>query len=316
MSNNITLKLDQESVEALFFFSEQLPKIFENISNDTQKLINIYNSLCDTIGPHNEEFFDMLKSIELAKDIAGDSINVLSKNLKMSAESLSMFLTGEAGGGSVSLHKKDITIEYKNAADKRFSSEGTTETVKEIYNEYKSLIRICDYDCKEGNGFYSSLTGGISINAVADLNNSIGNMSFYFHEVGHMIDDHAGNGHSWLSSDPEFRKRIENDFNAKVENIMVETHRSRIESIGILTMQLYDSDKALVSDICGSLTECQCQGVWGHDVDYWKDNPTNVEKEAFANMFAVSIGSPVQLQNMKDYFPTAYEYFEYLIRSR
>ena len=219
------------------------------------------------------------------------------------------------GTNQVWMQKLDITKRYSDRAKARLDGEGTTPLARGLYDEYKNTVRIVDYDFM-GTPFYNSLSNGIKLNAMADLHNPIGAMSTYFHEIGHMIDDYAGNGQTWLSSDPEYRKCLQQDADALINKTMITRHCDLAEAYDIISEELCGNWNANISDIFGSLTGCRCQGDWGHHFTYWEADQCRVEKEAFANMFEASIGDSKKLETMKTFFPHAYERFEYIIRSR
>lgn len=188
-------------------------------------------------------------------------------------------------------------------------------TTKRLYDEYSDEICIVD-TAYSGTAHYNPFTGSIKLNEAMDLENCTGSGSTYFHEVGHFIDDCAGNGHAWLSSDPSFRKALEQDVDRYIDNTMQTFGCSQDEAYEIISNQLEGDSLAGVSDIFGSLTGCRCQGDWGHSVSYWLRDNSNVEKEAFANMFEASFGSADKLSQMRRFFPNAYSAFESIIRNR
>lgn len=205
-------------------------------------------------------------------------------------------------------------ITYQQKVEKRVLS-GSNPIVKSLLDEYKSQITVSDPSYK-GTAHYNPYSHVIKLNCNADIQNPTGACSTYFHEVGHMIDDFAGNGHSWLSSNPDFRLALENDVKSYINNVVLNFGCSIDEAYAIICSQLEGDNLAGVSDIFGSLTECRCQGDWGHSTTYWQCGEDKVEKEAFANMFEASIGSTDKLQAMKLFFPTAYVKFEKIIKDR
>jgi hypothetical protein len=130
-----------------------------------------------------------------------------------------------------------------------------------------------------------------------------------------MLDDYAGNGHAWLSSDQLYRECLERDVSSYINKVMVDKHCDIDDAYDYISDEISGDWCANVSDIFGSLTQCKCQGDWGHHYTYWNADTTRVEKEAFANMFESSVGSEEKTNMMKKYFPTAYARFESLLRS-
>lgn len=309
------LSINEQSVSALRDYAEEIPNICNKLEEDIQRLLNIYNNVSENVGPHNDLFEEMILSIKRAEEISNESISELAYMLKCTADKMESYINHGASYGTVTLGNTDVKQRYHSEVNKRLNSAGTNPVVKELYNEYANSIRLVDYDY-QGTPFYNSVSNGIKLNAMADLHNSTGNMSTYFHEVGHMMDDYAGNGHAWLSSAPQFAKALRNDVEAYVNHIMITKHCDIDEAYDIISEEISGDWNAGVSDIFGSLTRCRCQGDWGHHITYWQSDPTKIEKEAFANMFEASIGDEKKLNEMKRFFPRAYSMFEYIIRSR
>lgn len=310
------LSISMESVNVLNEFSEKIPIVLSDIYDATMNLVNKYNSLRDTVGPHDEQFSEMLQIIRISQDNSSQAIKELSYMLKGTADKMESYIQHGSGSSAILAGASfDIKQKYMSAVNKRLSLDGTNELAKDLFDEYSSQIRIVDYDFT-GTPFYNSLSNGIKLNAIADMYNSTGSCSTYFHEVGHMLDDLSGNGHAWLSSDPDFKKCLVQDVETYIQKTMIRTHCEMQEAYDIISEEISGDWNAGVSDIFGSLTNCRCQGDWGHHYTYWQRDNTRVEKEAFANMFEASIGSTKKIEAMKKYFPSAYSRFEYIIRSR
>lgn len=309
------LSINEQSVSALRDYAEEIPRICNKLEEDIQRLLNVYNNVSENVGPHNDLFEEMILTIKRAEEISNESISELAYMLKCTADKMESYINHGASYGTVTLGNTDVKQRYHSEVNKRLNSAGTNPVVKELYNEYANSIRVVDYDY-QGTPFYNSVSNGIKLNAMADLHNSTGNMSTYFHEVGHMMDDYAGNGHAWLSSDPEFAKALRDDIEAYVNHTMITKHCNLDEAYDIISEEISGDWNAGVSDIFGSLTGCRCQGDWGHHITYWQSDPTKIEKEAFANMFEASVGDERKLNEMKRFFPRAYSKFECIIRSR
>jgi len=182
----------------------------------------------------------------------------------------------------------------------------------DAYNKNKDDIRLGSYDWDK-TALYNSNNRRIYFNLEEDLDNSLGKGSTYFHEVGHFIDHQSATEEGeWLSSNRMFKGAIQSDVNDYVQRTMNENKCSKEEAYSIISYELRDDRLANVSDIFGSVTDCKCQGYWGHDADYWKIEG-KMEKEAFANMFESSMGIKYKAEDMKKYFPNAYYIFKELL---
>lgn len=309
------LSINSESVAALRSFAEKIPSALDNIQLETAQLVTTFNNVAEEVGPHKESFYELLMTVKKAVELASESIKELPYMLNCTADKMESYIEHGSSYGGVLLGNRDIKTRYSVEAQRRLNSEGTNPIAKALYEEYADRIRIVDYDYT-GTPFYNSMSNGIKLNAMADLHNSTGNMSTYFHEVGHMLDDYAGNGHAWLSSDEEFGRLLRQDADEYISKTILTKHCEMMEAYDIISEEISGDWNAGVSDIFGSLTNCRCQGDWGHHYTYWQADSTRIEKEAFANMFEASIGDAKKAEAMKGFFPSAYARFETIIRSR
>lgn len=308
------IRMDEKGVETLRTFAEVMPKVLANLNDAMDTLMGKYHAVAEMIGPHAEQFLEMLRSIKRVEAICSADIEELSKKLDCTADLIESYIKHGASYGTVTLGRQDIQARYHGEANRRLYASGTHPAAKALYEQYAGLLRIVDYDSLE-TPYYSPRTKGIVLNAMADLHNPFGNLSTYFHEAGHMLDDCAGNGHTWLSSDPDFGKYLRQDVDAYITKTMLTKHCEMQEAYDIISEEVSGCWNAGVSDIFESLTNCQCRGDWGHGYKYWRKDASRIEKEAFANMFEASIGDERKLAAMKAYFPRAYEKFESIIRS-
>ena len=60
------MKLDLSSTgsAALREFAEIMPLAIENISESTVKVVQVYQSVAESVGPHEQDFYDMLMLIK------------------------------------------------------------------------------------------------------------------------------------------------------------------------------------------------------------------------------------------------------------
>lgn len=308
------LSISKESVSALREFANSIPKVMDNIEGSTENLLNIFKAVFETIGPHEQQFLELLQTVKSAQEKSIDAIRELPYMLNSTADKMESYINhGSSIGSSILAEQYDISSRYSQEVQLRLYNEQTNPYARRLYNEYSEFIRIVDSNFT-GTPFYNSVSKGIKLNMMADLHNPTGNISTYFHEVGHMLDDYSGNGHSWLSDDPLFRDLLEQDAESYIHKVMLEKHCDIEEAYEDVSEEISGDWCANVSDIFGSLTHCRCQGEWGHHYTYWDSDPSRIQKEAFANMFESSIGSAEKIEMMRKYFPNAYRRFEYLLK--
>ena len=137
-----------------------------------------------------------------------------------------------------------------------------------------------------------------------------------FHEIGHFLDFLLGE----ISSKSEaFEKALYDDFKTfakafqKTYNIK---GKDLYRSLSKFLIENQNLGADIVSDLFFALSGGKCAGKYGHEPEYWK-NPRNLLAEAFAHFFAVTINTRAGgLDYIKEVFPTAYEEFLKLFKSR
>ena len=307
------LSINQESVTALREYAASIPKIINDIAEGMEQLSRTYVNVCENIGPHRDEFDEMVRTIQKFNTTSSQFIEELPYMLNSTADKMEAYmLHGVYAKGSGTVSNSSIDVRYQEAVMHRLGSEDIEESSKILYSKYEPNIRIADGGYL-GTPFYDSYTKGISLNYIADLHNPTGQLSTYFHEVGHMIDDISGNETDFLSTDDRFRNCLREDAERYVQQTMIQEACEREEAYDIISDRLWGDYYAGVSDIFGSLTDCQCQGSWGHNTDYWKKDETHITKEAFANMFEASLGPKRKQELVEEFFPTAYSRYKELI---
>ena len=102
------LSISADSSAALREFAEAMPLAVENISVSTKSLFHVYTSVIDLIGPHHEQFKEMLITVKNAQDLAVESIQSLSPMLKTTADKIDRFLARNPSldGGSTAFGAK------------------------------------------------------------------------------------------------------------------------------------------------------------------------------------------------------------------
>lgn len=86
------LSLNRESANALREFSESMPFAVDNIVEETGKLINVYQSVADSLGVHQQAFYDLLMHIKKAQENAAEAIQALPPMLIHTAEKIEAYV--------------------------------------------------------------------------------------------------------------------------------------------------------------------------------------------------------------------------------
>lgn len=213
------------------------------------------------------------------------------------------------GQSGEDLERKNRQLEFRNEVTAKIRNGDLSAAAKKLYAAVGSKCVVASNEYT-GIASYSPSLGAIRFHLQEDLNNPCGTLSTYFHEIGHMID-HKTFDDRRLSDDVSFVDALRQDCENYISYTQNRFGCSREDAYYHIRMEL-SADQNLyadVSDIMGSLTECRCQNLWGHSLRYWHDKPERMQREAFANMFSVSMGSEQRIQIMKKYFPAAYSRF-------
>ena len=86
------LALNTESAIALREFAESMPLAIENIVTATEKVVQVYQSVADTLGVHNQDFYEMLMHIKKAQENAADAIQTLPPMLNTTADKIDAYV--------------------------------------------------------------------------------------------------------------------------------------------------------------------------------------------------------------------------------
>lgn len=86
------LDLNSESAVALREFAEAMPLAIENITESTEKLVRVYRSVAEGVGPHNQDFYEMLMLIKTAQEAAADAVQALPPMLNATADKIDAYI--------------------------------------------------------------------------------------------------------------------------------------------------------------------------------------------------------------------------------
>lgn len=185
-----------------------------------------------------------------------------------------------------------------------------------------------------GDAYYSPQDNRIylDINLVDERSKVLGfntDITALLHESGHWLDfNMLGNGQTVRSQLPELRKYLEKDTINYVNNLI--KPKNPVKSIADVTRLDWDERIAIcrdlekddclkngVSDIYDGLTKHLINNGYGHhkkkgQKEYWQGD--NLEIETIAHFFEVLGVGGQKKAILKEYFPTAFEYFETFIK--
>ncbi len=84
--------MTQEGADALREFAQAMPLAIANIVESTEKLIQVYQSVAEEVGPHEQDFYDMLMLIKRAQETAAEAIQELPPQLNATADKIEVFI--------------------------------------------------------------------------------------------------------------------------------------------------------------------------------------------------------------------------------
>ena len=144
------------------------------------------------------------------------------------------------------------------------------------------------------------------------------------HEWGHWLDQNMAKGGKTLREQmPDLGRLLEEDAVLYTRHLIkpeevIKSARDLVNLPRDIRSRIQDNlneDKNLkngVSDIFSGLTRDAVKGWWGHDWSYWTEGV--LEKEAVAHFFEARAAGGRKLEILKEYFPSAYGYFENILK--
>lgn len=110
----LTLGLNHEGATALREFAEAMPIAIRNIEEATEKIIRVYQSVADTLGVHDQDFYEMLIHIKNAQENAADAILILPTMMNTTADQIDNY---------VNMHMRDVSQKTAEQGFFRSNSE-------------------------------------------------------------------------------------------------------------------------------------------------------------------------------------------------
>ena len=183
-----------------------------------------------------------------------------------------------------------------------------------------------DFYWDKGIPYYSHDTNRIYLNILAKdaRSEALGytaNTAAMLHEWGHWLDQNmVRNGKTLQEQMPDLGRLLEKDAILYTRHLIKPEEVIKTGSdLAALPRDMREKIRANlnedgdlkngVSDIFSGLTINSIKGNWEHGFDYW-GKPGSLEKEAVAHFFEARAAGGRKLEILKEYFPTAYEYFE------
>jgi len=85
------------TANALYSLADQLPAAMNAVAEETLKLVQVYQSVSDSVGPHAQQFQQMLLSIRKAATDANEAISSLPAGMRSCADKIVSYLGSSTG---------------------------------------------------------------------------------------------------------------------------------------------------------------------------------------------------------------------------
>lgn len=211
--------------------------------------------------------------------------------------------------------KDELGEHWENGVRERIMN--SPEFIKEWYlHNQDKLI----YAGSDGTGaYYSPKDKWIRMDLKSDSTGSRGSYSTFFHELGHMLDDvstQSTTGRN-LSNNKSFYEALKKDYNDKLKQFGKDSKPWPFVRGKIMEAQRNAGDiSSGVQDIYSGFSLNDIRAGWGHSTEYWVRGDTKVEiaSEAWAHMSS-GYTNPERLAVMKEWFPSACEEFEKIVKN-
>lgn len=90
------IAVNAEGALALREFAKAMPLAVDNIVAATEKLIQVYQSVSETLGEHDTDFYNLLVHIKNAQELAAEAIKELPPKLNVTADKIDIYVATHA----------------------------------------------------------------------------------------------------------------------------------------------------------------------------------------------------------------------------
>lgn len=115
------LALDSKSATALRALADGIPGAIANITDDTVKLITVYQSVSDTLGSHRNDFYLMLLHIQKAQTLSVEALEILPSMMRETADKIEAYIALQvsepSATGFLSSHTASPNAKHSGSGD-------------------------------------------------------------------------------------------------------------------------------------------------------------------------------------------------------
>lgn len=214
--------------------------------------------------------------------------------------------------------KQKVSEKYLDRMEELYAA--APDWYKNVFEKMKPIKITKDKD----DAYYLPSKDSVAINLIAQEKDPRGPYTTLFHELGHKMDWNTAK--SKLSTRPEYISAMKQDlkamrdkytgmlFSTKDYDKLKKPDKERID--GMISRQLMTKETSGISDVYGGLTKRAIHGLYGHSEKYWAraDRDKECSSELFAHMSASTVVGGKRQAKMKEFFPTAYQVFEDILK--
>lgn len=95
---DLKMMLSHKGANYLRDWADAMPVAIQNIIISTEKVVSVYQSVAENVGPHREAFYQMLLTIKKAQEDSVEALSSLPKELKKTADKIDEYCDTSADG--------------------------------------------------------------------------------------------------------------------------------------------------------------------------------------------------------------------------
>lgn len=86
------LGLNMKSVSEMRQLAAAVPVTIENIVNDTERLFQVYQSVSDSLGVHEEQFVELLNKIKFVQEAFAEDLKKVPNEMNATADKIEEYI--------------------------------------------------------------------------------------------------------------------------------------------------------------------------------------------------------------------------------
>ncbi len=95
---DLKMMLSHEGANFLRDWADNMPIAIQNIIVSTEKVVSVYQSVSEDVGPHRDAFYQMLLHIKKAQENSVDALTTLPIQLRNTADKIDYYCDSSSDG--------------------------------------------------------------------------------------------------------------------------------------------------------------------------------------------------------------------------